>query len=282
MNKSPDVRQHFEDYGHGEWDRFENKLTGKIEYAIHRNFLMKHVQYGDSVLDLGCGPGRYAIDMMQAGASVTLGDVSPVQLALADQKISEAGLKPESAHELDIRDLSRFEDGQFDLVVCIGGAISYIHEDYAVAITEMARVVKPGGRLLIAAMSLYGLLPVFAAGDHASQLRNFDEHIDRQKLANNPGFLITEPDSPVIYMPLFLCTNRYLQEFVEGLGFRVIGSAAANPLTTDGQKLGKISADADAEATLIDLEVSLSEHPELADSGEWVIVAAERPVRHDD
>ncbi len=276
MNRPPDVRQHFEEYAEQEWDRFENRLTGRIEYAVHRNFLMKHVRLGDSVLDLGCGPGRYAIDMMQAGANVTLGDVSAVQLDIARQKIAEAVLDATAALELDIRDLSRFDEGEFDLVVCIGGALSYVHEDYATALREMARVVKPGGRLVVASMSLYGLLPVFAAGDKAGQLRTFDQHIDRRKLLDNPGYLITEPDSPVIYMPLFLCTNRYLRDFVESLGFRVVGSAAANPLTTDGQKLERISADPEAEATLIDLEVSLSERPELADSGEWVIVAAEK------
>lgn len=276
MPKSPDVRQHFEDYGHGEWDRFEDRVTGKIEYAVHRNFLMQHVRPGDSVLDLGSGPGRYAIDMMHSGANVTLGDISPVQLDLARQKIAAAGLEAESFHELDILDLSRFTEGTFDLVVCIGGALSYVHKNYATALEEMARLVKPGGRLVVASMSLYGQMSVFAAGDKASQLRTFDQHIDRAKLANNSGFLITEPDSPVIYMPLFLCTNRYLREHIEKLGFRVTGSAAANPLTADGQRLERISADPEAETTLIDLEVSLSQLPELADSGEWVIVAAER------
>ncbi len=276
MARSPDVRKFFEEYGDQEWDRFKNRVTGKIEYAIHRNFLMQHVRPGDTVLDLGSGPGRFAIDMMQAGANVTLGDISPVQLELAKQKVAESGHAADNYLELDILDLSRFEYGQFDLVVCIGGALSYVHERYADALAEMARVVKPGGRVVVGSMSLYGQLPVFVAGDHANQLNGFDNHIDRAKLANNPGFLITEPNSPVIYMPLFLCTNQYLREHMEGLGFRVLGSAAANPLTADGQKLERIAADPVAEATLIDLEVLLSERPEMADSGEWVLVAAER------
>ncbi len=276
LQKSPDVHQHFNDYGHDEWERFENRLTGKIEYAIHRNFLLQHLRAGDSVLDLGSGPGRYAIDMMRAGATVTLGDISPVQLDLARKKIAEAGLEADGYHEVDILDLSQVEARSFDLVLCIGGSLSYVHEHYATALDQMARLVKPGGRLLVAAMSLYGLLPVFAAGDKANQLRTFDQHISRQKLADNPGFLITEPNSPVIYMPLFLCTNRYLREHIEGLGFKVIGSAAANPLTADGQQLERISSDPVAEETLIDLEVSLSQRPELADSGEWVIVAAQK------
>ncbi len=276
MQRSTDVRQHFDDYGHDEWERFENRLTGKIEYAIHRNFLLQHVRAGDSVLDLGCGPGRYAIDMMRAGASVTLGDISTVQLDFARRKIAEAGLEATAYHELDILDLSRFAAESFDLVVCIGGSLSYVHENYATALEQMARLVKPGGRLVVAAMSLYGLLPVFAAGDKANQLSTFDQHISRKKLAENSGYLITEPDSPVIYMPLFLTTNRYLREHIEGLGFKTLATASANPLTADGQKLERISTDPIAEQTLIDLEVSLSTRPELADSGEWVIVAAEK------
>jgi ubiquinone/menaquinone biosynthesis C-methylase UbiE len=270
------LREYHDEYGIQEWDRVEKSLTTRIEYEIHRAFLGKQVRSGDSVLDLGSGPGRHAIDMMQAGARVTLGDISDVQLGLAKQKIAEAGLEAEAFHQLDICDLSQFTDNEFDLVVCIGGAISYVQDGYASALSEMVRVLKPGGRLVVGAMSLYGLLSVFPAGDKAGQLRTFDQHIDRTKLAENSGFLITELDSPVIHMPLFLTTSSYLKDFVTNLGCNVVSSASANPMTADGMKLERVADDELATRNLIELEILVSERPEVADSGEWVIVAAEK------
>ena len=270
------VRQFNDEYAEQEWQRVDRALTTRIEYEIHRSFLAKFVRTGDSVLDLGSGPGRHAIDMMNAGAHVTLGDISDVQLELAKQKISDADLGADGFHQLDICNLSQFEDATFDLVVCIGGALSYVQKGFESALSEIVRVTKPGGRVVVGVMSIYGLMRVFPGGDKADQLATFDLHIDREKLMDNEGSMVTQPDSPVIHMPIFLCTNRYLRQSLEKRGCGVLATASANPLTADGMKLDKVFADPVARQNLIDLEIALSELPAYADTGEWVIAAAEK------
>lgn len=52
--------------------------------------------------------------------------------------------------------MSIFEDGTFDCVVCIGGVINYLLDRETDGITEMLRVLKPGGILIVGAMSFIG------------------------------------------------------------------------------------------------------------------------------
>jgi hypothetical protein len=61
----------------------------------------------------------------------------------------------------DICDLSRFDDGQFDSVVCYGGPLSYVFDKRTLAMNEMLRVVKPGGHILLSVMSLIGTIKHF-------------------------------------------------------------------------------------------------------------------------
>lgn len=272
------VARFFDEYAEKEWQRNDSDLVGRIAWAIHMQFTLKHIDRGDRVLDAGSGPGRGALAMFERGANVTLADISRVQLDLAKQKIADSTFLADGFVLASVTDLA-FESDSFDVVVCIGGALSYVQHGYEAALKELVRVLRPGGRLIVGAMSLYGQLRVFPAGDSADILASFDQHIDRGALFANTGRMVTQPDSYVIHMPLFLCTTRYLSDNLSGLGCATIGAATSNPLSADGMQLEKVTADPIAERNLIELEVSLSERPEYLDTGEWVLVAAEKNSR---
>lgn len=51
-------------------------------------------QYGDPVLDVGCGTGRLLLDYMQAGVDVDGVDNSPEMLSICREKADKIGLKP--------------------------------------------------------------------------------------------------------------------------------------------------------------------------------------------
>lgn len=95
------------------------------------------------VLELGCGAAQWSVALAGRGARVTGIDVSAAQIGLArrhlDEKSASAGLVQGSAEELPFRDSS------FDLVMCDHGALSFA--DPHTAIPEVARVLRPGGRL---------------------------------------------------------------------------------------------------------------------------------------
>ncbi|MGH2711821.1 MAG: methyltransferase domain-containing protein [Actinomycetota bacterium] len=98
---------------------------------------------GTHVLELGCGAAQWTAELAKRGARVTGIDVSSAQLGLAQKHLADKGvdaaLVQGSAEELPLRDVT------FDLVMCDHGALSFA-EPHA-AIPEVARVLKPGGRL---------------------------------------------------------------------------------------------------------------------------------------
>ncbi|HET9370385.1 MAG TPA: class I SAM-dependent methyltransferase [Vicinamibacterales bacterium] len=105
------------------------------------------VRKGMKVLDLGCGDGTTAIPAAQTGA-----DVLGIDIA---RNLVEAGNRRAKAHDLtnctfvegDATNLRDVQDQTFDLVVTIFGAM-FAPKPFDVA-KEMARVTKPGGRIVM-------------------------------------------------------------------------------------------------------------------------------------
>ena len=109
---------------------------------------------GRDVLDAACGTGRYAIPLAQAGARVTGIDISEVMLGLARQKASEHGLSVD-LRAADLRQLP-FPDASFDVMVC---ALALCHlPELRQAVSELSRVLRPGGRLIVSDFHPFCLL----------------------------------------------------------------------------------------------------------------------------
>jgi SAM-dependent methyltransferase len=130
-----------------------------LRTEIPRAFIRKYLQASDVVLDAGGGTGINAIMMAEQCRRVTLLDITPGILALARENVARSPLGDRI--ELvtgDITDLSRFEDGQFSFVVCVGDAISYVLDGRHRAMAELARVAREGSILVIGCDSLLGFL----------------------------------------------------------------------------------------------------------------------------
>jgi ubiquinone/menaquinone biosynthesis C-methylase UbiE len=97
-----------------------------------------------SVLEVAIGTGR-SLPFYSAGTRITGIDLSPGMLAIARQRATELGVDVD-LREGDAETLP-FPDDSFDTVVCVLSLCSI--PDPARAIAEMARVLKPGGKLLL-------------------------------------------------------------------------------------------------------------------------------------
>jgi SAM-dependent methyltransferase len=105
------------------------------------------VSDGLRVLDLGCGDGTTAVPEAQLGADVLGVDIAGNLVAAGNERAEALGLANLRFQEGDATDLSELDDGQFDLVVSIFGAM-FAPKPFDVA-KEMVRVTKPGGRIVM-------------------------------------------------------------------------------------------------------------------------------------
>lgn len=268
------VRGWYAEYDEREWDRLGATLLGRIRYAIHRRLLLDVVEPGMQVADVGCGPGRFAIDLIDAGAEVTLVDLSPRMLERARERLAEAGVEAAEIVEADVRDLAMFEAGTFDLVVCYGGAVSYCYDEHQRALDELARIATPGAPVLVSVMALRGMMRLLGSLDAAGVLETWPDHMPEVDW-DADGVVLTR-DSPEWHLPLALFTPEGLTEALAAAGCEVERFAVSNPVTMLGQELPQIEASAEASQRLIDLEVALSERPGLRDGGEHLIALARK------
>ena len=102
---------------------------------------------GCSVLDLGCGTGRHALWLAEAGAHVTAIDFSEDMLAVARSKRGADGVDF-MVHDLHER--LPFGSGAFDIVV--SGLVLEHLRDLPAFFSEARRVLNSRGRAVISAM----------------------------------------------------------------------------------------------------------------------------------
>ncbi len=128
-----------------QWDRIR-KLHAPdeaVEAAIVSTLGAKPV---NALLDLGTGTGRM-LELFGPSIGRGLGvDMSPDMLSLARARIERAGLRNCSVRQGDIYDVD-VADGSFDAVIV--HQVLHFLTDGARAIREAARVMAPGGRLLV-------------------------------------------------------------------------------------------------------------------------------------
>jgi ubiquinone/menaquinone biosynthesis C-methylase UbiE/DNA-binding transcriptional ArsR family regulator len=150
-----------------EWDRIRRLHVADtaVEAAIRAALADKPIR---SLLDLGTGTGRM-LELFGPDIERGLGlDLSLDMLALARARLDRAGLKHCSIRHGDIYDLALPRDS-FDAVII--HQVLHFLDDSARAIAEAARVLRPGGRLLVVDFAPHDL--EFLREEHAHRRLGF-------------------------------------------------------------------------------------------------------------
>ena len=116
------------------------------------------IQPGEHVLDVACGTGAVAAQAVARVGSegkVVGIDRSPEMLEVARRKLPDLDLREGMAESLP------FPDKAFDVVTCQFGLMFF--EDRRAALLEMRRVLRPGGRLVVAVWDSLKQTPGYAA-----------------------------------------------------------------------------------------------------------------------
>lgn len=109
---------------------------------------------GDRVLDIAAGSGNAAIQAAMRGATVVASDLTPELFEPGRRRAAENGVELEWV-EADAEELP-FETGSFDAAISTFGIMFAPRQ--AVAAAELARVVKPGGRIALCSWKPVGFV----------------------------------------------------------------------------------------------------------------------------
>jgi SAM-dependent methyltransferase len=142
---------------HGMWAAVAGSWAEHADYADARGALVAEKLLelsapapGERVLELACGPGGLglaAAPRVSPGGEVVLSDVVGEMTAIAAARAEALGLANVSTRVLD---LERIEElaGSYDVVLCREGLMFAL--DPASTVREIARVLRPGGRVAFA------------------------------------------------------------------------------------------------------------------------------------
>lgn len=129
-------------------DIWTRSAAGRSQRATVWRTLDGLFKPGDRVLDLGCGTGEDAVHLISAGIRVTAIDASA-------EMVRTAGLRGVDSRQLAIEDLGAI-DTVFDGAISNFGPFNCV-EDLAPVAAELARMIPPGGYVVICLLGRFCL-----------------------------------------------------------------------------------------------------------------------------
>lgn len=152
------------------WEKFFDETTGQImfyeeawqraEQTCEALVSLLGLAPGAKILDLACGPGRFAIPLAKRGFRVVGLDICDVYLEQARAKAQEQGLQIEFVHG----DMCAIPfENEFDAVINLFTSFGYFEreEDHLQVLKEVHKSLKPGGRFLLELMNRDWLIKNF-------------------------------------------------------------------------------------------------------------------------
>jgi ubiquinone/menaquinone biosynthesis C-methylase UbiE len=143
-------------FGPDAYDDWRAETLGGITEDIERRLVLRLAGdlYGCRILDIGCGDGALGLELWRRGASFVVGcDPDPRMVARATAAAAER--RAPARYAIAAAERLPFGDRSFDIVTMIT-VLAFVPRPES-ALDEIARVLTPGGRLVLADLGRWSL-----------------------------------------------------------------------------------------------------------------------------
>jgi len=218
---------------------WRHSTLGRITDALEELLLIEKIGAveGLRILDVGCGDGVLATRLASLGAGMTGLDANKVMLDAARERTRQAGVLLELVQG-DAEHLP-FDDRSFDVIVSV--AALCFSRNPALSLKQMARCLKPGGKLVLGELANWNLWAAQRRikgwlGSSLWQSVQFRTSRELYGLVEQAGFQDGEITGAIYYPPLAVAA-RLLEPFDRRIG-QVTTTGAAFLLLTARQGCG--------------------------------------------
>jgi SAM-dependent methyltransferase len=130
--------------------RYDASLADSPMFAADRRFVERHCPRPGRLVDLGCGTGRLLIPFARRGYLVLGVDLSEEMLAVAREKVAEAGV-PVALLRANVAELDSLRDGSFDYAACLFSTLGMVcgADVRRRVVGHARRLLRPGGRFVL-------------------------------------------------------------------------------------------------------------------------------------
>lgn len=260
MNEA--VREYYNADPAREWERLAQPTSG-VEYASTMRLIERYFPPTGAVVDIGAGPGRYALALARRGYAVTLVDLSDGLLQLAREQFAVAGLHAAAFIHADARHLAHLPDGVYDAALLMGPLYHLTDAgDRATVLRHLHRLLTPGGVAFVAYLNAWGLI--------ATGITDFPRRYrDRAFLRAMLGEQSFAAGDLAGFTEAYWSTPAVARREVEAAGLHVVSSASAEGFTAGLHPLlERLAVDEpEAYANVVAVAAETCELPQYRDSG---------------
>ncbi len=207
------------------YDRWFDTRWGRYAFTFELAAIERAVGRLDGlrVLDVGCGTGRFSAALERRAGRLAGVDLDPAMLTVAARRV-RAPLLAADAGELP------FQDGAFDVTVAV--TVCEFTASPAALVAELARVTRPGGRVVIGALnrrSAWGLARRRQLRRPPWQAARFLTRRQLRALGERHGQVTLRG---TLVMPGAVPGSRHVSRFLEAIGRRACPAAGAFQVLT--------------------------------------------------
>ena len=264
------VRDYYDQGVTKEWERLA-KPYRRLELVSTLQLIDEFFPPGCHVADIGGGPGRYTIALLQRGYDVSLFDLSARAVDFAKEHLEKLNLRANRVETADARNLAILPSQTFDAALELGPMYHVVEEeDRRKALSELHRILKPGAPAIVGYINPLGLL--------RSGLTEFpnlyaDEPLIRQLL----GTFVQTGEQSAFTEAVFLSPTQAMAE-LRSCGFAVECRAGVEGCASGALEQVTALAESDPAGyeVLTRLVAESSTHPAFRDCTEHLHVVVRK------